>query len=187
MLKKELILSKLIELEDLKEKSSKKYWNISYGLGEKLAELVGSLKPENILEFGTSNGFSTLWLSLESDDGCNIYTIEVDKIRFEEANKNFSECGLDNIHQLHGEIFEILTTYDFNVMFDLVFIDAMQKSYLDLMKLIEKKGILSENVVVIADNIVSHGTTKDFVEYMRKNYKCEIIDIDSGFLVARRE
>ena len=89
---KKLILNKLKKLEELKKKIT--YWNISFEQGNFLSNLVLEKKPENILEIGTSNGFSTLFLALNLDAKCNLTTIEINKNRFEEAKRNFEECNL---------------------------------------------------------------------------------------------
>lgn len=182
--KKSIIISKLKQLEEQKLSSSKKYWNISWKLGEYLSKIVEEKSPKYILEFGTSNGFSTLWIALGAPVNSWVYTIEVDENRFSEAKSNFNECFLNNIYQIRGEIFEILQKCSFDMKFDIIFIDAMQRSYVDLMKLIEEKKILSDGALVIADNVVSHGSTAEFVDYMKENYSCSIVDIDSGFLIG---
>ena len=58
----QIIYSKLKQISINCEHS--KYWNISYSLGEILKDKVKQFSPTNILEIGTSNGFSTLWLCL---------------------------------------------------------------------------------------------------------------------------
>lgn len=42
---------------------SKKYLNITRDTGELLCLLVGATHAHRVLEIGTSNGYSTLWLA----------------------------------------------------------------------------------------------------------------------------
>ena len=39
-------------------------WNIAPSEGEYLSNLVQKLKAQRVLEIGTSNGYSTIWLAL---------------------------------------------------------------------------------------------------------------------------
>ena len=126
--RKDLIFLKLKELQNSKNHS--KYWNISWNLGLYLKNLILILKPNNILEIGTSNGFSTLFLSIEMNEDAKISTIEIDQNRFDEAFENFRKCSLtQNINQLLGNCLEILDKHDFKDKFDFVFLSS---SYLSL-------------------------------------------------------
>lgn len=170
--------------------SHSSYWNISYDLGKVLYSKILEFGVRNVLEFGTSNGFSTLWIAKGMLDKDNFFikTIEVDDSRFLEAKKNFEECGvLDNICQLKTEIFEFLENLDLGneIEYDLIFLDAMQRRYLDVVKLIEEKKLLRKGGIIIADNVISHKNMDEFLDYMKENYSCEIVEIDSGFLIAR--
>jgi len=182
----ELITNKLIELENLKKSS--KYWNISKEQGEILAKIVFEKKPQNILEIGTSNGYSTLYLAKNLDKDSKITTIEVNDQRYEIAKNNFSDCNLQNISQIKGEILEILNTNILkNEKYDFIFLDAMQREYLNLIKIIEKQNLLTKNGILIADNVLSHGNMTEFIKYMQEKYKTKIIELDDGFLIAENK
>ena len=65
---------------------SKKYLNITRDTGEFLSVLVKATSSRRILEIGTSNGYSTIWLaSALSDDG-KVYTIEANSEKIAEAS-----------------------------------------------------------------------------------------------------
>ncbi len=179
-----LIESKLQILE--KNKPSGKHWNISWTLGKILGNLVSLKQPKNILEFGTSNGFSTLWMAKNMPNFSAIYTIEVNDQRFDEAKINFESCKIKNITQLHGEAFEVLENYDFQNKFDFVFLDAAHKFYEQLIKELQDRNLLTEDCTIVADNVISHNMA-EFIDFMKKDFNVEIIDIDSGFLVAKRK
>lgn len=176
---------KLIDLQ--KNKNHSKYWNITWRLGVFLSELVNMNSPQNVLEIGTSNGFSTLFIAKSISIDSKIYTIEIDEGRFEEARKNFSDCGIENIISLNGNVFDILENYSFDEKIDFVFLDAAHKSYKQVINMLEDKNILSNNAIIVADNVISHSYMSEFIEYMKEKYLCQVVDMDSGFLVAFRQ
>ena len=183
MLSDNLIDKRLYELEE--SKSDSKYWNITREQGEFLSSLVSFKKPKNILEIGTSNGYSTLFLARELGEA-RIFTVEIDDIRFNEAKGNFSLCELnDKIRCLRGDVFCILNDNKFGCTFDLVFVDAAQKQYREIVEMLGEKNLLSENFVMVFDNISSHNYMDKFVEFMKQKYLCERIELGSGMLVCR--
>lgn len=182
----ELIQVKLNELEELKKTS--KFWNIDKNQGELLSKIILERKPKNILEIGTSNGYSTLYLAKNLNSNSSITTIEINDERFEIAKKNFEDCKIKNIIQVKGEITEILNSNKLkNQKFDLIFLDAMQREYLNLIKTFEKNTLLENEAIIIADNVLSHGNMKEFIEYMEKNYDTKVLDIGKGLLIAAKK
>lgn len=176
-----LILKTLKKIEEIRD--HKKYWNISWILGEKLSQIAINSKPTNILEIGTSNGFSTHWLALGSDS--KITTIDVDKTRLDEAISWFKESKIDKrVKTINSEIFEFLDSSKNKDSYDFIFLDAAHKKYFEIIIKLKEKNLLKEKYVIVADNILSHSYMGEFVEKMKKDHKCELIEIDSGFLVA---
>lgn len=114
------------------------------------------IKPKKILEIGSFIGYSTLSLAKASGKNCKIYSIEKFKEFFDIANYNFKKNKLDKkIKLLHGDANIILNKIK-NLKFDLVFIDGDKENYLNLFKIIEKK-YLTKNALVIVDNFFFHG------------------------------
>ncbi|HGE6115915.1 TPA: O-methyltransferase, partial [Vibrio cholerae] len=68
---------------------SKKYLNITRDTGEFLSVLVKATGANRILEIGTSNGYSTIWLASALPDDGKVYTIEANPQKIEEASLNF--------------------------------------------------------------------------------------------------
>lgn len=175
------ILDKLNSMQKLKNNHN--FWNITWELGVILSEFVSLKNPKEILEIGTSNGFSTLWMALNLKQNSNITTIEINSDRFEIAKKNFQDTGLKNITSLNGDVFEILENYSFGNKFDFVFIDAGQKFYSDIFENLKSKVLLNENSIIIFDNINSHKHMESFIKHIEFDFKFDIININSGFLV----
>lgn len=167
-----------------KSRNHDKYWNISRNIAIFLSNLVALKKPKRVLEVGTSNGYSGLWIVRSLGEGSLLYTIEVDESRFDEAKRNFEKAGVsEKIRQVKGEVFEVLEEEDFGP-FDLIFIDAAHKKYAILVEALEKKGCIGKDCIVVADNILSHSYMEEFVEFMKTKCKVEVIREDSGVLVG---
>lgn len=177
-----LILNKLKSLQ--KQKLNNKFWNITYEQGVFISILIEVKKPLRILEIGTSNGFSTLFLAKNLTTSSTIDTIEVNKERFNIAKKNFKSCNVDFINSYLGEAFDILPKLKNN--YDFIFIDALQAQYLDLLNEIENLNLATKNVTIIFDNVDSHENIGILRDYMEQNYHLEFIGIGGGMLYATK-
>ena len=78
---------KELERFEKQKQSSESFWNIREQTAKFLYSFIKAKSPENILEIGTSNGYSTFWLSLAAENAF-VDTIEADESRFELAKKN---------------------------------------------------------------------------------------------------
>ena len=59
------------------EKTAKQYTNIAPENGQFLSILIRSIKAQHVLEVGTSNGYSTIWIaSALKDTGGKLITLE---------------------------------------------------------------------------------------------------------------
>ena len=79
--------------------------NITRDTGELLAVLVRASGARRVLEIGTSNGYSTLWLA-EAVDGTGgaVTTVERADDKVELARHNFARAGLASVITLvHAE------------------------------------------------------------------------------------
>lgn len=178
-----LILNKLNNLQKLK--SSKSYWNITQEQGIFLSNLIDIKKPKRVLEIGTSNGYSTLWIAKNLDEKATIDTIEIDETRFDEAKNNFESCNLTNITQHFGHILEIIPKL--TGKYDLIFMDAGHSLYLEILKQLEQQGLFSKDFTFLVDNVTSHNNMSEFLNYVKKNYYFEIIEIGGGFLFVKHK
>src|SRR3954462_11155201 len=69
--------------------------NITRDTGEFLAVLVRATAARRVLEIGTSNGYSTLWLADAAREiGGSVTTVELADYKIELASANFARCGL---------------------------------------------------------------------------------------------
>jgi predicted O-methyltransferase YrrM len=129
--------------------------NITPDTGEFLAVLVKAMRARRILEIGTSNGYSTLWLAdaVAGIDG-DVTTIEMSPQKIAMARENFARGGLENrITQLEGDAATYLQRFG-NDEFDLVFLDSQRSVYLDWWP--DLKRILRAGGLLVVDNATSH-------------------------------
>ena len=63
--------------------------------------LVRATRPRHIVEIGSSNGLSTIWLALAArDHGGRVTGTELLAERAEEANRNLRAAGLDEVAEV---------------------------------------------------------------------------------------
>ena len=125
-----------------------------------LKVLLSVHRPERILEVGTAVGFSAILMAQNTDDTCQITTIEKYEKRIPEARENFRLAGVGNrITLLEGDALEVMGRL--SEPYDMVFMDAAKGQYIhflpEALRLLRTGGILvSDNVLQDGDIIESH-------------------------------
>lgn len=108
-------------------------------------------KPKNILEIGTSIGFSAASMALTAKeyDG-KITTIEFDSAAAEQAKRSFERSGVDNIVQIMlGDALRIVPDFS-DGSFDFIFQDVDKRLYPALLE--DCIRILKTGGIFIADD-----------------------------------
>lgn len=108
-------------------------------------------KPKNILEIGTSIGFSAASMALTAREyGGKITTIEFNRTAAEQANLNFERLGVQNMIQIKfGDARQIVPSFS-DDSFDFVFQDVDNRLYPVLLK--DCIRILKTGGILIADD-----------------------------------
>src|SRR4051812_3757972 len=74
----------------------RRYRNLEPESAELLAILATAVRPRRMLELGTSNGFSTLFLAeVARDTGAELVSIDIDAERTSAAAANLAAVGLE--------------------------------------------------------------------------------------------
>ena len=167
------------------EKTAIQYTNIAPENGQFLSILILSIKAQNVLEVGTSNGYSTIWLAaaLKETRG-KLITLEADPKRAEEAQVNLQEVGLDNIVEIRlGDALDEIPKCD--VTFDLVFLDAEKSEYLRYLELV-LPNIRSGGLIVADDTLTMRDEMPDYIEFVFNTPVLHSIDIplDDGVILS---
>ncbi|HEV2109308.1 MAG TPA: DUF1442 domain-containing protein [Thermomicrobiales bacterium] len=128
--------------------------NVDRDTGRFLRLLVMTMHARRILEIGSSNAVSTIWLaSAASELQGEVIGTEILPARAEEANANLSEAGLSGVATVFvGDAREIVQSFE--GLFDFVFIDAEKEDYADHFHAVVDR--VRERGVVLADNVISH-------------------------------
>lgn len=116
--------------------------------------LVRSSGSKRLLEIGTSNGYSTIWLAwAAARTGGRLVSIELDPGRQRLSDENLGRAGLrDRVDLVLGDATDVIE--DLSGPFDLVFFDADRVSApAQLEKLLPR---LAPDAVLLADNVLSH-------------------------------
>lgn len=109
---------------------SQRMLNITPDTGELLNLLIRATAAKHILEVGTSNGYSTLWLAHAAQATAgHVTTLELSEQKQALAIQNFQRAGLsDFITPILGEAGQQLTQFP-NASFDLIFLDSERTEY----------------------------------------------------------
>jgi predicted O-methyltransferase YrrM len=130
--------------------------NLERNTAELIQILVFSSGRKRVLEIGTSNGYSAIWLGsvLRMIHGAQpLVTIERDAGKVPQARLNIASAGLSETITVHqGSATEIIATLP--GPFDCVFFDADRISAPEQLRLLLPK--LERDVLLLADNIISH-------------------------------
>lgn len=148
-------LARFGEDNDAREtERARRMLNITPDTGRLLWILVRVSGARRILEVGTSNAYSTLWLADAARDiQGRVITLEHDQSKIRLARENLAKAGLED----HVEIREGRAADSLAALpgpFDLVFLDADRPSYLTYLELAVPK--LVPGGLLVADNVVSH-------------------------------
>lgn len=163
------------------------YWNIDRDTATLLQETIRTNNYINVLEIGTSNGLSALYMAAALEEtGGHLTTVESHAERFMVASDNFEQAGVTHIvTQVKGHAPEVLE--DILGMFDCIFIDATSVEY--SLYYTHLKSRLTAGGCMIADNVISHKEKiQDFVDAMLgdTDFHTTITDIGKGILVAKK-
>jgi caffeoyl-CoA O-methyltransferase len=141
----------LAVLDELDPRGGRGMMNVPVEDGRFLRLLAETISAKQIVEIGTSNGYSGLWqcLALKTTGG-RLTTFEIDAQRAALARQNFKKAGVDDIVTLiEGDAHDNVAQVQGPV--DLCFIDADKEGYSDyLTKLLPK---VRPGGLIVAHNI----------------------------------
>ncbi|MFJ6699956.1 O-methyltransferase [Streptomyces sp. NPDC091272] len=136
------------------DERSRKMLNITHDTGAFLAVLVKACKARNVLEIGTSNGYSTLWLADAVGEGGTVTTVELAEEKAEMAGENFRRAGLDSrIRQITDDAGRFIAGRDAGE-YDFLFLDSNRAQYVGWWDSLRR--ILADGCLLVIDNAVSH-------------------------------
>lgn len=182
----DLIRKKLSELEQ----TLKQYWNVAPESAGLLNLIIKASGYKNIIEVGTSNGYSTIWFAeAVSQQGGFVTGIEFSEKRRTLALDNFKECELsDYIDVKQGSALDILNDLNEDQIFDMAFIDANKGEYIKYYEILDKK--IRSGGLIAADNVLSHQSkVQNFIDAISSNpdYLVSNLPLGGGLLLALKK
>ena len=126
------------------------YLSITQSQGQDLVNLIKGNSVRNIVEFGTSFGISTLFLTqgvLETNG--HIITTELIASKAKKAIDNFEKAGVKHLIEVKvGNAMETLKGHSESI--DLLLLDGWKNLYLPLFKMLEPN--FHQNSIIYVDN-----------------------------------
>ena len=166
--------------------------------GRVLSMISKLVNPATILEIGTFTGYSALCLAEGLQQQGELHTIDIKEELVDFQKKHFEKSAFSKaIHQHLGPALEIIPSLD--IKFDLVFIDADKRNYINYFYAIIDK--MNPGGIILSDNVLWSGKvvqpindkdidTKVLLEYntlLNEDLRLEtvLLPIRDGLTVSR--
>jgi predicted O-methyltransferase YrrM len=176
----------LKELEALRSR----FFNVPRTDGQFLNMLVKLSRSKRVLEVGTSNGYSAIWLclALEETDG-HLTTVEIDPERVKLAKENLKRAGLDHrVTFLEGDAHKIVPTLE--GPFDFVFLDADKGREHDYFSYLYPKKLLPGAIIAVHNAIRMRQAMRRYLDMMSEHPEFDTLlvstTLDDGFAISYR-
>jgi predicted O-methyltransferase YrrM len=164
-------------LDDL-DRHHRHRMNISPEDGRLLRVLTESINAKHVVEIGTFNGYSGLWLTLGLQaTGGHLTTYEINAEWASEARENFARAGTDDlvtvvVGDAHRKVKDLETPID------LLFLDADKAGYVfylrRLLPLVRPGGL------IVAHNMVRPPPDPRYIKAITTNQNLETIFLNMG-------
>lgn len=151
-----------------------------------LSVLISAKQAHNILEIGTSGGYSTLWLADAAKHiAGRVVTLEIDAARVETALQHLKATNLADVCTVCC-IDAAVFLRENQEAFDFILLDAERPAYVnywpDLKRCLRQAGSL-----MVVDNVISHADqVQDFIEQIQSDcqFKCTVLPVGAGLLLV---
>lgn len=174
----------LQELEAMRGKFS----NVPRTDGQLLNMLVKIARARNVLEVGTSNGYSAIWfcLALEETDG-HLTTIEINPEKVKMAKENLKRAGLSHrVTIIEGDGHKVVPLLDDK--FDFVFLDADKGREQDYFGYLFPQKLVAGAVIAVHNAIRMKGAMKRYLEMITSHPEFDTVfvstTLDDGFVIS---
>jgi predicted O-methyltransferase YrrM len=161
--------------------------NVPHDAGHLLHILAGAMGARHVLEIGTSNGYSGIWLATALQrTGGTLVSIERDSAKVNLARPNFRRAGVTDVVDIRmGDAARVLPELDGR--FDLVWLDAAKRGQLGYLQHLLHEGRIEPGGLIVSDNALTHPEAlADYHSFVRTYPRLEslMVPIGNGFEVS---
>lgn len=181
-----------LEAIDLRDRTdgtprSKRLRQINADTGKFLSLLAVNLPEGEIIEIGTSAGYSTLWLAFAAkEQGRMVRTFEIDEEKVKLARETFRIAGLEaHIELIYGDFLNHAPKLG-PIVF--CFMDAEKEIYKNCFEAIATKMVF--NGLIVADNAIDqYEGIKPMIDQVLKDERFDAltVPIGNGEFICRRK
>ena len=174
-----------IKFDALQKDRIQRYRNIEPDSALFLAMQVRIQQSKNILEIGTSTGYSTLWLAnaAQTSQG-HVTTLEIDPARTQQAQQYAQELQLSEMIDFWvGDAQSFLAKAE--QQYDFILLDAERDAYMDYWQYLPHM-LHPKNGVMFVDNVISHAAeVQQFIALVKSDerFMSMTLSIGSGLLM----
>jgi predicted O-methyltransferase YrrM/ketosteroid isomerase-like protein len=150
--------------------------------------LAESMNAQNVVELGTSTGYSALWIANAlARTGGKLTTFEIDPGRARVARERFQSAGVEHIVTLvEGNAHAKLAGIQGPI--DMVFIDAEKDGYPDYLRRL--LPLLRPGGIIVAHNMRYPAPSQEFVKAVTTDPKLETVFVnmdDQGMAITLKK
>ncbi|HEY3725858.1 MAG TPA: class I SAM-dependent methyltransferase [Solirubrobacteraceae bacterium] len=163
-----------------------RYRNLEPETASLLALLIRATRARRVLEVGTSNGYSTLWLAdaVEVTAG-HLLTLEIDPARTAQARENLERAGLAELVECRTQGAAQALAEQPADAWEFVFLDAERPQYAAFWsRLVE---VIAPGGLVAIDNAISHAPELAAVQALiaaDRRLESSLVPIGAGLLLV---
>jgi predicted O-methyltransferase YrrM len=163
--------------------------NVEPDTARVLALLVRATAARRVLELGTSNGYSTMWLAdAVRGVGGRLLSVDIDTKRSAQAAQNLDRAGVREPVELRVEDAAMTLRAAGESAWDMIFLDAERSAYAaywpELIRVLSPGGLLA------VDNVLSHAEeVREFRVLVNADERVSeaIVPTGAGLLLVVRE
>lgn len=165
-------------LEEMNESQRRGSMSVPREDGRLLRILAESIGAKQVVELGTSIGYSGTWFCLAlRTTGGKLTTFEIDAQRAATARKNFERAGVSSLVTLvEGDAHQEVTKLKDPI--DLVFIDADKEGYTDYLK--KLLPLVRPGGLIVAHNIDARMADPAYIKAITTDPKIETVFVNLG-------
>jgi len=156
-----------------------RYWSTPRRDAEYLSLMVKATRATRVLEVGTSQGYSAVWMGLGLEEtGGRLTTIEIDAGRHALARRNVREAGLaGRITLVRGDAHRELA--GLRGPFDFVFLDADKDGQMDYFRQLYPSRLAPGGIIAVHNAVSEAGDLGQYLETIRRHPEFDTVIVST--------